>query len=236
MANGTKNLTNWRFGRLTVIERAGSKNNRALWKCICDCGNERFLTTNNLTTGNTQSCGCLQREIASKRCSKDLTNKRFGKLLALLPTERRVDNKVVWKCRCDCGNTCYIQSAHLLSGHTQSCGCITSSIGEITIAHLLSINNIEYIQEYRFIDLVSDKCYPLRYDFYLPQYNRLIEFDGEQHYKDTGWNTLEETQKRDKIKNDYALSNNIDLVRIPYWERDNITVEMLLGDKYLVKE
>ena len=37
------------------------------------------------------------------------------------------------------------------------------------------------------------------------------------------------------MKNEYALSHNIPLVRIPYWERDNITLEMILEDKYLIK-
>lgn len=37
------------------------------------------------------------------------------------------------------------------------------------------------------------------------------------------------------MKNDYAFINNIQLVRIPYWERDNITLEMILGDKYLIR-
>ena len=78
-----------------------------------------------------------------------------------------------------------------------------------------------------------------RYDFYLPKYNRLIEFDGSQHYQDNidFFRTKVENQKeRDKLKNEYALSHNIDLVRIPYWQQNNITLELLLGDKYLVKE
>ena len=53
------------------------------------------------------------------------------------------------------------------------------------------------------------------------------------------WNdtqdTLEQRQERDRIKNEYALSHNIPLVRIPYWERDNITLEMIMGDQYLIK-
>lgn len=46
---------------------------------------------------------------------------------------------------------------------------------------------------------------------------------------------LTETQKNDNIKNEYCKTNNIPLVRIPYWERDNITLEMLLGKEYLVE-
>lgn len=78
------------------------------------------------------------------------------------------------------------------------------------------------------------------YDFAIIQNNevvRLIEFDGEQHYREVPqWRTsLDVIQRRDKEKNEYALSNNIPLVRIPYWERDNITLDMIMGDKYLVR-
>lgn len=73
-----------------------------------------------------------------------------------------------------------------------------------------------------------------RYDFVILKNNtpiRLIEFDGEQHYKNiANWDSLELQQQRDQIKNEYALSHNIPLVRIPYWERDNITLDMIMGD------
>ncbi|MBR4031128.1 MAG: hypothetical protein IKJ07_00150 [Clostridia bacterium] len=57
-----KDLTGQRFGRLTVIEFAGSKNRRAYWKCKCDCGNICVINGHNLGTGNTKSCGCLHDE------------------------------------------------------------------------------------------------------------------------------------------------------------------------------
>lgn len=56
-------LTGRRFGRLTVIEEGGRDNFRqALWKCKCDCGNEVDVRGYSLRVGNTQSCGCLQKE------------------------------------------------------------------------------------------------------------------------------------------------------------------------------
>jgi hypothetical protein len=55
-------LTGQKFGRLTVTERAGSKNKRALWRCVCECGNEVAVDSNSLRTGNTRSCGCLHIE------------------------------------------------------------------------------------------------------------------------------------------------------------------------------
>ena len=68
----------------------------------------------------------------------------------------------------------------------------------------------------------------------------MIEYDGETHFyfTNSGWNTelnFKKIKEHDKIKNEWAAAHNIPLVRIPYWERDNITLDMLLGDQYLVE-
>lgn len=61
-------LTGQRFGRLVVLERAGSgKDGGALWSCVCDCGKKTTVTSRNLCRGHTQSCGCLGRELRDKR-------------------------------------------------------------------------------------------------------------------------------------------------------------------------
>ena len=70
---------------------------------------------------------------------------------------------------------------------------------------------------------------------------RLIEFDSIQHYSARSgvWNredSLERRQERDNRKNKWAFENNIPLVRIPYWERDKITLEMILDPTYEVQE
>ena len=59
-------LTGQRFGRLTVLKRAETINKRTRWLCRCDCGEEVIVEAYNLKKGHTQSCGCLQREAASK--------------------------------------------------------------------------------------------------------------------------------------------------------------------------
>ena len=65
------NLVGMKFGRLSVICRFGSDRSRsAVWKCRCDCGKDVFVTTHNLKTGNTKSCGCLNRELAAQRKTK----------------------------------------------------------------------------------------------------------------------------------------------------------------------
>ena len=225
-------LTGQRFGMITVKKKAVNpyKNRHTYWLCDCDCGKTNILIDGeNLKAGRTKSCGC-----DNYKKPEDLTGRKFGKLTPLYWFYQ--DNKVLWHCQCECGNTTDLLTNVLKSGRTQSCGCINYSIGEQNIELLLKENSISYIKEFKFNDLGL-----YRFDFYLPEYNRLIEFDGKQHFQECGgsWDkndNLKQRQERDKIKNQYALDNNIDLIRIPYWERDNITIDYILGNKFLIKE
>lgn len=61
------NLTKQRFGRLVVIERTGSKKNKATWLCLCDCGNFVIVVGQNLRRGGTKSCGCFQKALVRNR-------------------------------------------------------------------------------------------------------------------------------------------------------------------------
>lgn len=54
----SKNLLNQRFSSLLVVSKAGTKNNRVIWNCQCECGRSVIVDTHSLTTGNTKSCGC----------------------------------------------------------------------------------------------------------------------------------------------------------------------------------
>lgn len=236
-------LSGQTFGRLKVLEydEEASKNhsNGAYWKCQCECGNIKSVSSRYLRMGLTTSCGCYHSEIIKN----DLTNQRFGKLIALHPTNKRFPGTqwVIWQCQCDCGNTIEVPSALLKNGNTKSCGCL-NSIGELEISNILLKNNIKFEKEKQFLDLSypGSNRHP-RFDFYLPEQNRLIEFDGEQHFRIDQTNcwhckqSLEERQEKDKIKNEYAKKNNIELVRIPYTIRHKITLETLLGSEYLIK-
>lgn len=65
-----KDLTGMRFGRLTVLELCGfDKRHLALWKCKCDCGNEKVVLGTRMTKGETSSCGCYAKELQSLRQS-----------------------------------------------------------------------------------------------------------------------------------------------------------------------
>ena len=239
-------LTGNTYGKLTVIQRGDNIGKSTAWLCQCSCGNPNLVLIrgDHLKSGATKSCGCIHKKIFSdiaKRNKVDLIGRKFGKLTVIKETEYRYHNSIVWKCLCECGNEVLVPNGRLQNNHTQSCGCLGNSIGEKKIEAILIQNNIPFIKEKVFIDQVfSDTKAHGRYDFYLSTYNRLIEFDGEQHYKEQNqwnlFNNFKQQQLHDKEKNEYALTHNIPLVRIPYWERDNITLEMIMGDKYLVKE
>jgi len=60
--------------------------------------------------------------------AKNLTNQKFGRLVVLEPVARTVHQKIVWSCRCDCGNKLEVIGSSLLSGNTKSCGCLMLEI------------------------------------------------------------------------------------------------------------
>lgn len=54
----------------------------------------------------------------------DLTNQKFGRLVVLKRANNSSDNRVMWECKCDCGNGCYVRAKDLINGKTQSCRCL----------------------------------------------------------------------------------------------------------------
>lgn len=233
------------FNYLTVLYELpirGDLNKRIYYHCKCKCGNECDIDGISLRNGNTKSCGCYKKERTSKTRTKDLIGQTFG----LLTVKERYDKpskdgRAQWICKCMCGNTKVVSSHQLLSMGTISCGC-ANSYGEASIIKILNDNKINFLYNKQYyIDLVSKNNVPLRYDFIILKNHtpiRLIEFDGPQHEKPYeyfgGEARFQDTQYNDNLKNEYAKTHNIPLVRIPYKERDNITLEMLMGDKYLI--
>lgn len=69
-----------RFGRLKVIEFMGINSGHTKWQCRCDCGNTVIVSANNLKSGNTKSCGCLDKENLIKACSKKEGEASFNRL------------------------------------------------------------------------------------------------------------------------------------------------------------
>ena len=74
-----QDLTGLHFGRLTVLERAeNGSHGRTRWRCLCVCGNECFTTSARLKSGDTQSCGCLKKEIMRSGKAKIMSKSSKG--------------------------------------------------------------------------------------------------------------------------------------------------------------
>lgn len=241
-----KDISGQQFGRLAALninqELTQSHKRGTYWNCICTCGNKVTVYLGNLTSGKQQSCGCLQQENRHKK-KIDMINKKFGYLTVLYEQPNRIRNRIIYHCICECGKECDADGVELRNGHKTSCGCSKYSFGEDKIKTILNENNIPYIFNIGYFkDLVSENNLPLRYDFIIFNENkqviRLIEFDGPQHYKSNdffgGQTALQTLQFHDTLKNEYAKKNNIPLVRIPYSQKNNITLNMLMSDEYLV--
>lgn len=220
--------------KILFLERT-KKDKTNTWFGIFECPfcKSHFETRiSDITSGHTRSCGCLATKTKSqngKKNLKDLTGQKYGKLTALEPTELRKDRHVVWKCQCECGNITFIDSGDW--GHTYSCGCTLSKV-EAKIQKILQENDILFEKQKTFSSLVINNT-TLRFDFFLPLYNCLIEYDGIQHFKfgeSMGWNDEQkfiECKKRDQLKNNWCKENNFILIRIPYTDFNLIDFQYL---------
>ena len=174
--------------------------------------------------------GCPKCANQNISLSKRITHEEYEqKLHIIMPHIKPISKYVVsdekMEYCCTLHNKTYWQLPYeALSGKNGCPICKKQSNGENSVSKFLENNNIQYISQYRFDDCKNIRTLP--FDFYLPDYNTCIEYDGELHYKAVdyfgGDEALSNTQFRDDIKTQYCLNNNIRLIRIPYWEFNNI--------------
>lgn len=242
-----KDLINQKFGELTVIESTLERDfeRSVIWNCRCSCGRFKKISSRDLTSGNIKSCGeCGYKERkTSETFFKDLTGKQFGYLKAIKPIKKDYDSHYYWLCECqNCGGKIEVSISNLNSGATKSDGCI-KSFGEEKISRILSSYNINFIKQKVDYNCIFDSGKYGIFDFYVDN-KYYIEYDGIQHFKsksEKGWNNnqnLQDVIKRDTVKNQYCLDNNIPLIRIPYTQYNFLTIEDLLLDKtnFLIKK
>lgn len=128
--------------------------------------------------------------------------------------------------------------ADLLNGRNRGCPVCyqMKSAGEQRIAAFLDKNKINYIPQKTFTPLNKSKY---RFDFYIPNLNWAIEYQGEQHYMERSLfkDDLNTVQKRDMVKREYCKNNNIKLFEISYKELKNIEdILTSMFNDYLEKE
>lgn len=203
------------IGSYYIISNSGQKKNSYnLYQCECiHCKSQTLKTISELKALKGKYC---------KNCHEiDITNEKFGLLTVL----EKTSNPKKWRCLCECGKIVEVFKYNLISGNSISCGCKHRSKGEIKIEEYLLNHDIMFENQKTFDNCCFEQTnQKARFDFYLPEYDLLIEYDGQQHYKEVSvfQSTLEEIQNRDNYKNKWCEDNDIHLLRIPYFEYDNI--------------
>lgn len=174
-----------------------------------------------------QGCGCPEcgkekQSIASRKTHNDYLEILKEKNIKVVPMEEYQGShtKILHRCLID-GYEWEITPSNLLSGF--GCPICCQSKGERAVATWLDKHSLKYICEKQFDDCKDTRCLP--FDFYLPEFNTCIEYDGKQHFFPVNFGgcsnevaklSFELTKKHDQIKNIYCQSNGIKLLRIKY--------------------
>ncbi len=215
------------------------KNSRDYLILKCNiCGVEFKRSWNNLANGN----GCRSCRYNNQRVLQTRPRKKDTKPLSFYSDickdwSRKNGRpytdfysgsgaKVFWECS-KCGYEWSMSIAHRIKDGSGCPKCANKmSKGETYIYNYLMGKQMEFCKEYSFLDCRDVN--PLPFDFYLPQFNLCIEYDGIQHFKPTKFSksmtdsevqaAFDKTQKHDKIKQNYCINNGINLCRITYKE------------------
>lgn len=195
------------------------------------CGHT--VSKNNRYWKNSYHCPVCQKVIDDRKRHLRFAERlrKFGKVeLRENYISQTKTRKIKVKCL-KCGFVWRSPSSALNTGH--GCPKCNSSNGEHIIHQILDKSHIDFIYPYK-IDDLRDKQ-ELHYDFYLPDQNILIEYQGIQHYESIGLfggdNQFEIQQKHDQMKREYAKEHGYNLIEIPYTEN---TLDQI--KKYLVKQ
>ena len=203
-------------------------------KCKCKkCFHEWEVAPYNLL--NSEGCPkCARKNAADKlRKSHSVFVQdvfKVNKNIEILSEYKGRKEQV--ECRCKiCGNIWWKNSAAILRG--TGCPLCSMSKGEQNISDYLSERDIQYIYEKKFDGLIGLGNGNLSYDFYLPDFNLLIEYQGQYHDGSISGGCdpelFEKQQEHDRRKREYAKEHNIELLEIWHYDYDNI--EEILNKK-----
>ncbi|WNM50932.1 HNH endonuclease [Staphylococcus phage Alsa_3] len=193
-----------------------------------------FFCDNTYTVNNAREItkGCSRCTKRYNRTLKDIKleilkeTKGQYKLVSKTYTNAHTPIDILHK---ECGHTYKVTIANFRKG--RRCPHCKKSIGESLVEMFLVENDINFETQKKFTDLKLKSN--LSYDFYLPDFNILIEYQGEQHYKPIkhfgGKKTFENQKMIDNIKKQYAIDNNFKLIEIPYTKRTYETISKYLS-------
>lgn len=214
---------------ITIIDNNYINNEEKL-KFICNKHKDKGVQYKSWGNMQTKAHPCIycskELVIQNSRKSNDSfikeVNEIHGSKYTVISEYKGSHKKVDVYCT-KCNSVFSIKASHLLAGH--GCGICTKSIGEERIKEFLDNNNVNYIREHRFEDCRGIKRL-LPFDFYIPQFNICIEYQGVQHYQPVdifgGIKAFKTQQTNDCLKKQYCESKHIKLIEIPYWKQNQI--------------
>lgn len=214
--------------------------NRETIKCK-NCGKEFTSQISNNRKFCSQKCGYEWRSKHSEEYSHIIIRKEKAKEkfyhefyendlhLKIDLLSNYIDSHTKIHCKCKKHSNDFFMPPHKILSGQSSCTKCSYSKGENDIKNYLEEKEIKYTQQKRFDDCRDIQ--PLPFDFFLDEYNILIEYDGEQHFHPVNWGGISDelAQKQyesvvthDIMKNNYCRDKMIKLIRIPYYEKENI--------------
>lgn len=209
---------------VVVVEDYNGVKNKINVKCVY-CGKVFAMRADSILDGRGHG-SCIQKNVERKpsRTQEEFLEQcaKVNKDVAPLGNYTRTSDKMFFRCNI-CGHVWEAKIGHILQGES-GCPMCKISKGERRIFNYLKNKNISFIPQHKFPDCKDILALP--FDFYLPIQNVCIEYDGEQHFIEVPYfkYSLEYIQKHDKIKNLYCEENDINLIRIPYTDFNNIEV------------
>ncbi len=201
---------------------------------LCECGNKFTSTFHNLTVMKTAQCkDCFRKSLShSYEYVKNYIENEVGGFKLL--SKEYINSASTLTLKCENDHIIYTSLNNFQ--HNKSCSkCRELTRGEEKVKEYLIKNNVKFEIQHTFDGLIGVGGRLLKYDFVI--FNRdnniklLIEYDGEQHFRPVNFGGMSDkkaklnyikTKIHDKRKNEYCKNNDISLLRIPYWDYDNI--------------
>lgn len=217
-----------KFEHITLLSEYTNAFGTIKYKCD-RCGYEHEAEAHSLLKRQDPCLNCTNRLPTDPVQLKDELESYAN--IEILSDFIRLSDTVDCQCKI-CNKKWKTKVAYIKSGYGVCPFCNTNSKGERAITKYLLERCIDFEPQKTFKQLISEKGRNLSYDFYLPNYNLLIEYQGEQHYEPVelfgGEDMLVKQQERDKIKRQYAKNNKYYLLEIPYWSFQD--VDTILDD------
>lgn len=231
--------------KIVDINNYENVNTTLRYKCLV-CGNYSQASVGNLLQGHGCPYCANQHRNDSKRLNINIVKKRVKELSSgeyiCVGGDYKNNTSPIQLKHVECG-TIFTTNFLVFSNGAITCPNCRGSFGEQQIkGYLNTYTDFNYKYGYLIPDLVDKRN--LHFDFWLPQVNTAIEYDGQQHFKPTLFNHLgnqeaikqyELQKKHDKMKNNYCKEKGINLIRIRYDEdvKEVLDLHLLSLVKYL---